>query len=368
MIRKTVDITRRDFLKILVGGFSVSVLDTYGYLLRINEFPQSERLGRAFNKTEIKIKPDVNSQTVGVIYDDAVIPWLREVVGYHPYRYKQNFVETSQGYIWASDLQPVKNNPNTPQKTLMDTSLGAGMWVEVTVPWVDVVLENKPISPGFKNRTEAGIPIRLYFSQILWVDQIKTDSQGQVWYRLVERWGYGDIMWAVAEAFRPLSTDEVAPIHPDVPDKLVVINVEEKYQYLSCYEGNSEVFFCRISAGKKFKADGTPLGRSSTPTGKMLIWRKLVSTHMSGGTTGAGYDLPGIGWTILFTGDGVAIHSTFWHNNFGGELMSHGCVNAKPDDAKWIFRWTYPSVYFDPGDLYSKDADVSPTSIKVIDA
>jgi hypothetical protein len=32
---------------------------------------------------------------------------------------------------------------------------------------------------------------------------------------------------------------------------------------------------------------------------------------MSGGTTGAGYDFSGIGWTSLFSGDGVAIHSNF---------------------------------------------------------
>jgi lipoprotein-anchoring transpeptidase ErfK/SrfK len=88
---------------------------------------------------------------------------------------------------------------------------------------------------------------------------------------------------------------------------------------------------------------------------------------MSGGTTGGGYDLPGIGWTALFSGDGVAIHSTFWHNNFGGELMSHGCVNARPEDAKWIFRWSNPPVQYDPGDLYSKDTQIPPTKVTVLE-
>jgi lipoprotein-anchoring transpeptidase ErfK/SrfK len=71
---------------------------------------------------------------------------------------------------------------------------------------------------------------------------------------------------------------------------------------------------------------------------------------MAGGTNESGWDLPGIGWTSLFVGDGVAIHSTFWHNNFG-EPMSHGCVNVRPDDAKWIFRWTHPAVSFETGDF-----------------
>jgi hypothetical protein len=360
-------ITRRDFLRFTSIGLGINMLKPVGKILNSSGFPVSERLGRAFNKTEVKIKPDINSQTVGVIYDDAVVPWLKEIVGYHPFRFKQNWVETPDGYIWSSNLQPVSNYPNIPVKTLPNTSLGLGMWVEVTIPYVDVVLERKPISPGFKIRTEAGLPIRLYYSQILWVDQIKTDDQGQVWYRIKERWGYGDIMWAVAEAFRPLTEQEITPINPDVGDKLVIINVEERYQTLSCFEGKSEIYYCRISGGKKFDPKGIPIGHSSTPQGLLSIWRKQISTHMSGGTTGAGYDLPGIGWTTLFSGDGVAIHSTFWHNNFGGELMSHGCVNARPEDAKFVFCWTNPPVNYDPGDLYSKDSNIDPTKVKVIE-
>jgi hypothetical protein len=360
-------LSRRGFLKLAGLSAGAAIMRPRRYQKQIEDFPQSERLGRAFAKVEIKAKPDFNSQTLDVLYDDAVVPWLREVVGSHPFRYRQRFVETPDGYIWASDLQPVRNLPNPPLAILPQTSLGAGMWVEVSVPWVDIRLENEPASPGFKNRLESGMPLRLYYSQILWVDQIEKDEQGQIWYRVHERFGYGDLIWARAEAFRPFSAEEMAPISPEVEDKRVVVNIEERYQTLSCYEGKREVYFCRISGGKKFDPDGTPLESSSTPTGTHTIWRKQVSTHMSGGTTGGGYDLPGIGWTTLFSGDGVAIHSTFWHNNFGGELMSHGCVNARPEDAKWIFRWVNPPVVYDPGDVYSKDAVLPPTKVEVLE-
>lgn len=361
------EMSRRNFLKLSalsVGGmaFRYWKVDPLVY-----DFPKHERLGRAFNKVDVKSRPDVNSNTVSVLYDDDVVPWLQEVVGNNPYRYKQRWVETPSGYIWASELQPVQYIPNQPVTTLPVSSLGPGMWVEVTVPWVDIVLEQKPKSPGFRNRIKEGMPLRLYYSQVLWVDKIKVDEEGKTLYRVHERYGYGDLMWADAEAFRPLTDDEVSPINPSIEDKSIEINVEEKYQSLSCYEGNSEVYYCRIAGGKKFDPDGTPLEYSSTPTGTHTIWRKLVSTHMSGGTTGAGYDLPGIGWTALFSGNGVAIHSTFWHNNFGGELMSHGCINAKPEDAKWIFRWSNPPVFYDPGDLYSKDTEIPPTKVKVIE-
>lgn len=361
------ELSRRSFLKLSALGVGSIAFRSWKGGYALSDFPQYERLGRAFYKTEVKSRPDINSNTVSVLYDDEVVPWLREVVGYHPYRYKQRWVETPNGFIWASELQPVRFLPNEPLKTLPESSLGTGMWVEVSVPWVDIILEQKPKSPGFRNRIKEGMPLRLYYSQILWVDKLKIDDDGNAWYRVNERFGYGDLMWAEAEAFRPLANDEVAPIRPDIEDKWIEINIEEKYQSLSCYEGNSEVYYCRISGGKKFDPDGTPLNSSSTSTGTHTIWRKLVSTHMSGGTTGAGYDLPGIGWTALFSGNGVAIHSTFWHNNFGGELMSHGCVNACPEDAKWIFRWTNPPVYYDPGDLYSKDTEIPPTKVKVIE-
>ena len=63
-----------------------------------------------------------------------------------------------------------------------------------------------------------------------------------------------------------------------------------------------------------------------------------------------GWDLPAVGWITLFVGAGVAIHSTHWHNNYGVPT-SRGCVNALPEDAKWVFRWTSPQVPYDPGDV-----------------
>ncbi len=103
-----------------------------------------------------------------------------------------------------------------------------------------------------------------------------------------------------------------------------------------------------------------------TPVGQHSITRKYISLQMSGGTTGAGYDLPGIGWTSIFATGGVAIHSTFWHNNFG-DPVSHGCVNASPEDAKWIFLWTTPHVPYDPGSVDVTVTGESSTVVEVAD-
>lgn len=343
---KRSSISRRDALKLAGLGLGSMLLPRPATGLFDPVYPDATRLGRVcIANVDVMSRPDATSSSVGRLYEDTVVEWLREVVGYHPYRFNQRWVETPEGYIWASSLQPVENHPNETAPVLRDTSLGAGVWAEVTVPYVDLVLDNPPArSPWLKD----AIYPRLYYSQVVWIDQLREGEDGQTWCRVNERYGYGDILWARADAFRALTDEDLAPISPDVENKEVVVNLAR--QSLSCLENGREVLYTRISSGARFDAQGNPVDEWSTPAGAHPIWRKIVSLHMSGGTTGGGYDLPGIGWSSLFVGNGVAIHSTFWHNNYGVP-MSHGCINARPDEAKWIFRWTSPHVPYDPGDV-----------------
>jgi hypothetical protein len=343
------DYSRRHFMKAAMLGIGslafprlASQLDEGIYALP--DFPQAERLGRVLEgSVALKARPDIDSPDVGTLYEDDVVIWLKEMVGSRPLWFNQRFVETPDGYIYSPNLQPVRNQPN---KVLTELPNPDGMWVEVTVPYVDLILANPPARSPWLEYTSNP---RLYYSQIMWVDEIKTDDNGQVLYRVSDRYGsFGDIFWAAGESMRPLTTDEMSPIHPETDEKLVVVNLTE--QALSCYEGTREVYFCRVSTGPKVTTNENPNPRWATPIGRHTIWRKLVSVHMTGGTTGGGYDLPGIGWTVLFSGKGMAIHSTFWHNSYGVP-RSHGCVNACPDDAKWIFRWTLPVTPADTGDV-----------------
>jgi lipoprotein-anchoring transpeptidase ErfK/SrfK len=370
------NINRRDFLKI--SAASVSGLALAGLrkpfdlpiTSALPDFPKGDQLGRACHGTlDIYARPSTDSQKVGFLYEDGVAPWLREVVGESTSVVfsNQRWVEIPDGFVYAPNFQPVKNLPNQPLANLPQSSLGPGFWAEVTVPYVDAVPENEPSEYSWvKAKLDEGLPVRLYYSQIFWVDRIRNNNAGQVFYRVNPNYYGGiDMLWAAAEAFRPITAEEIAPIHPEVENKRIEVDVT--HQTMSCYEGDQEIYFCRVSTGAKFDMYGNAVDKWGTPLGEHIVTRKYVSLQMSGGTTGAGYDLPGIGWTSIFATGGVAVHSTFWHNNYG-DPMSHGCVNVSPQDAKWVFRWTAPVVSLDPGMVDITVTHQSSTRVKVIEA
>ena len=47
--------------------------------------------------------------------------------------------------------------------------------------------------------------------------------------------------------------------------------------------------------------------------------------------------------------------------------QQRGCVNCLPEDAKWIWRWTNPSVGYYPGELTVTNASNS-TYVQVIES
>jgi hypothetical protein len=355
----TTHLPRRDFLKtaglsvLALGSLAFKPYETMQSLLA--QFPDSEKIGRvAQGMVKVRARPYSNASETKTIYDDALVPWQREVVGEAPGGYgSARWVETPDGYIYAPRLQPSYNRPNQPLKAMPETPKGSvpggtgkGMWVEVTVPYVDMIMRQPISSTIYREKIKAGIPPRIYYSMVMWVDDLEVQADGKVLYRVNERYGNpGDIYWVPAEAMRPLTAEEIAPINPDATEKKVLVNLTR--QTLSCYESKREVYFCSISSGAKFDAEGNAVDKWATPPGPHPISRKLVSLHMSGETTG---DWPAVAWTSIFATGGVALHSTYWHNYFGVP-RSHGCVNMAPDDAKWVWRWTYPYVPLEPGDM-----------------
>jgi len=118
----------------------------------------------------------------------------------------------------------------------------------------------------------------------------------------------------------PSSTEAFEP--KEAPQKKVVVILSQQMAY--AYKGDLVVKSFVVSTGKP-----------STPTviGEFAIYLKYESTTMSG----PGYSTPNVPWTMYFF-EGYALHGAYWHSNFG-QPMSHGCVNFRPEEARWLYHW-----------------------------
>jgi hypothetical protein len=352
--------SRRDFLKVAGVGlgalaFKPFKLDTYYEKLytpkMLPQFPNSEIIGRLVDDTDVRSRPTNDpllNTSIGIIGADTLVPWTREVLGTAVGLVNQKYLETEQGYIWSSRIQPTRNLPNTP---ITEMPAGQpGFWAEVTVPYVDLTLDGVAASPWMKDHLTYNFQPRVYYGQTIWIDQIRQNN-GFVEYRWNEDanghgygyGAYGEHFWLDGAGVKVLSDVDVAPLSPDFDPNEKKILVDVTYQTLSCFEGNNEVYFCRISSGQKFDSTGAVSNELATPIGDLSAWWKIISKNMTAGSEQAGYSTPAVPWCTFISGEGVAIHGAFWHNDFG-ERRSHGCVNVTPEDAKWIFRWTTPSI------------------------
>jgi hypothetical protein len=111
---------------------------------------------------------------------------------------------------------------------------------------------------------------------------------------------------------------------PDIQPGEHWVDVDLSQQMVFAYEGNQLVNSFLVSTGRK----PTP-----TVTGTFRVYVKYRYADM----TGPGYNLPDVPYVMYFY-KGYGLHGTYWHNNFG-HPMSHGCVNFRTEDAKWIYNW-----------------------------
>ncbi len=100
------------------------------------------------------------------------------------------------------------------------------------------------------------------------------------------------------------------------------IEVDLSTQTTRAYQGTKLERTFIVSTGRR---------RTPTVTGTYHIYVKYPATDMSG----PGYHLEDVPYTMYFY-KGYGLHGTYWHNNFG-RPMSHGCVNFRVEDAKWLY-------------------------------
>jgi lipoprotein-anchoring transpeptidase ErfK/SrfK len=122
--------------------------------------------------------------------------------------------------------------------------------------------------------------------------------------------------------FTPTPTPTKVPADKSNAGKWIEIDLSQ--QRLYAHVGQTTVFRAVVSTGTRYYP---------TVVGRFRVYSKYRATHMSG----PGYSLPNVPWTMFFY-RGYAIHGAYWHNNFGTP-MSHGCVNMRISDSKWLYQW-----------------------------
>ena len=102
------------------------------------------------------------------------------------------------------------------------------------------------------------------------------------------------------------------------------IDVDLSKQRLFAYEGTNKIKIFIVSTGT---------WQHPTVIGTFRIYVKYRYANMRG----PGYNLPNVPYSMYFY-KGYGLHGTYWHHNFG-HPMSHGCVNLRTIDAKWLYNW-----------------------------
>jgi hypothetical protein len=252
-----------------------------------------------------------------------VVKILKKTSGYSEATNNVKWLKSEDGWFKGAYVQPVKYELNQPLTTVP----ASGMLVEVSVPYTQSYVDRD----GEKKRDH-----RFYYKSTHWVNNVIVVDNNLVWYQVLDDRSK-DYSFVEAAHMRPIMPEEISPISPHVPDKVIKVDLEK--QYVTAYEGSRPVFTAHTSTGYY---DGT------TPRGEHLVERKQPSSHMAP-LEGNRYDLPGVPWVCYISWTGVSLHGTYWHNNYGTPESS-GCINLTPEDALWFYRWTDP--YVPPGEDY----------------
>lgn len=288
-------------------------------------------------------EPSWEGQFVRYLSRYDIVPIYRAIHGGITAYYAHNDVwfDIGDGYVHSSHVVPVREILNEPEETV-----SGGFFGEITVPisWQ----REWPTMGGLRH-------FGLAYGTVYWVVERQDDPSGGAWYRLEDDLDRNAIWWVQAEHVRRIHDEEFMPISPEVPPEEKRIEISIGQQLLTCYQGDVPVFQTRVATGTTFlDAQGNP-HYFQTAYGDYVIVHKQPSRRMVGpeGTPGGAFDLPGVPWVSYFTVEGGSIHGTYWHNDYG-RPRSHGCVNVTADAAKWIYRWSYPSVgnvrFYEVGD------------------
>ncbi len=318
-------ISRREFLKLS----SATLLSVLLAELKLNSAQATPvpRQGRVLaTSLIIRDAPAFSGKRVNSVKRDDLLDLDGQIHGGVDGDYNRMWYRLSnQNYVYSGWIQEVKTELNKVVMKIPET----GVLGEITIPYADS-------SYGINASPSAGP--RLYYGTTHWITALVSDKRdGSMWYRAYD--AATRVNYYTRPAWiRLFSPDEIAPLSTQVPETEKRIEIYLERQLLLVYEWDVLVYAARVATGRK---------NYESPTGWFHTFHKRPTYHMFGGADEFSiFDLPGVPWDSYITDSGVALHGTYWHNDFGTP-HSHGCINMAIEDAKWIFRWTLPTVQAD---------------------
>jgi hypothetical protein len=292
--------------------------------------PPLVRMGRVTaSSTTFYDKPERGAKRIASLKRDESFIITGEVRAPGLNKHNDLWYETEEGYVFSAWVQPMLKYP--PQPTFYDFGEW-GFWGEICQPYTSARVAPSPA---------AAEKYRYYYSTTYRILSVRRDEEGNDWYEMFDELPPTASYWVLARDVRRIPRAEMSPISPFVGDKRIEVDLDK--QLVSCFENGEIVHSCRCASGAAFTmADGS-IANFGTPRGEHNVLLKQASRHMIGEDENSPdfFDLPGIPWDTFFDLEGRAIHGTYWHNDYGVP-RSHGCVNVSPEDARWIYRWTYP--------------------------
>jgi hypothetical protein len=316
-------LSRRDFLKLS----SLGLLNFFTPQMMRSQYRLVNRQGRViYNLIEAYDRPSFSGEVVKQYWMDSVIPITEVTIGDDEPDYNRVWYRIdNKGYAHSGGIQPVRTVVNQPVTNIPK----GGQLAEVTVPYTDALW-------GVGSNEQ--VAYRFYYETTHWVIGMLYGSDGSPWYRVLDdKWEL--VLYVPARHIRLIPHSELTMISPDVPPEAKRLEVLTEEQVVIAYEWDIPVFMARTATGAEFSN-----GIFHTPAGRHKTFHKRPSRHMAAGNLARnGFDLPGIPWVCYITDSGIAFHGTYWHNDYG-KPRSHGCINLTSQAAKWIFRWSLPSV------------------------
>jgi hypothetical protein len=270
----------------------------------------------------VRAEPSADAERLGTVGFNELFRVRRVVEGQATFPNNNLWLETKVGYLYASLVQPIRYH--LPQAPVAD--LGGGRWAELIVPSSESFFH-----PDSRLRdASAGL---VFYNGVFNVRSLAAGADGHWWYECPEAF---QTIYVRASHLRLIPRADLEPITPEIApaDKHIEIYLDE--QLVVAFEYDAPVWAHPVSSG---------INEGDTPEGVYNVHDKRIGTRMTDASVATGvegtYDLAGVGFVNYFTGKGVGLHGTYWHNDYG-RPRSHGCVNLPNDAARWLWRWTTP--------------------------